>query len=379
MYAVSKRASGTTPFMVMEILEKAQMMQKSGEDVIHLEVGEPDFDTPACVKDAAIKAIGEGKTKYTHSMGLPELREEISLYYKREYNVEVSPEQVIVTSGTSPAMLLIFAAVLESSDEVIMSNPYYACYPNFIRFFNANPRFVELSGSEGFACKPGKINEKISGKTKAVLVNSPSNPTGMVIEKETLKEISESDAVIVSDEIYHGLTYEGKAHSILEFTDDAFVLNGFSKKYAMTGWRLGYLIAPEEFIRPMQKIAQSFLISTCEFVQWAGISALRCADGDVENMVRVYDKRRRFMVKRLQKIGFGVQKTPGGAFYVLADAREFGDDSFKLALEILDNTKVAVTPGIDFGSAAEGHIRFSYANSLERIAEGMSRLEEFLK
>lgn len=379
MHQISKRASETTPFMVMEILEKAQEMEKSGEDIVHLEIGEPDFDTPECVKDAAFKAMKEGKTKYTHSMGLLELRQEISDYYKRQYNVEISPEQVIVTSGTSPAMLLIFASILEAGDDVVMSNPYYACYPNFVKFFNANPRFFELNGEEGFVYKTERMNEKLTDKTKAILVNSPSNPTGMIIGKETLKEISELNKLIVSDEIYHGLTYGKQAHSILEFTDNAFVLNGFSKKYAMTGWRLGYLIAPEEFIRPMQKVAQSFFISACDFVQHAGITALQHAEKDVKNMVEIYNKRRKFIVPRLKEIGFKVLKTPNSAFYVLADAREFEEDSFKLALEILENTKVAVTPGIDFGTSAEGYIRFSYANSLERIAEGLDRIEEFFR
>lgn len=363
----------------MEILEKAQAMQRLGGDVIHLEIGEPDFNTPKCVEEAGLKAIREGKTKYTHSMGLLELREEICAFYKRDYGVEISPEQVIVTAGTSPAMLLVFAAILESGDDVVMPNPYYSCYPNFVKFFDARPGFFELSGDNGFTYDTTKINEKLTPKTKAIFINSPSNPTGMVAGKETLKEISEFNNLIISDEVYHGLTYGKPAHSILEFTDNAFVLNGFSKKYAMTGWRLGYLIAPREFVRPMQKVAQSFFISACDFVQHAGIAALRHADKDVKNMVETYDARRKYIVPRLREIGFKIKKDPDGAFYVLADAGEFGSDSFRLALEILDNAKVAVTPGIDFGSAAEGHIRFSYANSMERITEAMDRIEKFLK
>jgi aspartate/methionine/tyrosine aminotransferase len=259
-----------------------------------------------------------------------------------------------------------------------MPNPYYSCYPNFVKFFDACPRFFELFGSDGFTYDTGKINEKLTPKTSAVFINSPSNPTGMVIGKETLDEISELNNLIISDEIYHGITYGKPAHSILEFTDNAFVLNGFSKKYAMTGWRLGYLIAPKEFIRPIQKVAQSFFISAAEFVQHAGIAALRHADNDVNNMVEIYDARRRYMVSRLRETGFKIQKDPDGAFYVLADAREFGSDSFKLALDILAHAKVAVTPGIDFGSSAEGYIRFSYANSMENITDAMDRLNKFL-
>jgi aspartate/methionine/tyrosine aminotransferase len=367
------------PFIVMEILERAKQIERSGKQVIHLEVGEPDFDTPDCIKEAVIKAIKEGKTKYTHSLGLLELREKIAEYYLKEYKVTISPEQVIITSGTSVGLFLIFACLLNTSDEVILPHPYYPCYPNFIKVLKGIPVFVELEEKDGFWYFPDKIKEKISKKTKAILVNSPSNPTGRVLDDVTLKEIAQLNKLIISDEIYHGLVYESKAHSMLEFTDMAFVLNGFSKKYAMTGWRLGYIIAPKEYVRDIQKLQQNLFICANEFVQWAGITAICQAEDEVKKMVEIYDKRRKFMVDRLKNIGFGISKSPDGAFYILANATNFSKDSFKLAIKILEEVYVAVTPGIDFGPHAEGYIRFTYTNSLENIKEALVRIEEYLK
>ncbi len=376
---ISKKSLKIPPFIVMEVMEKAAEMEKRGEHVIHLEVGEPDFDTPQCIKDAAIKAIGDGKTHYTHSLGLMELREAIAEYYRYRYKVTICPEQILVTSGTSPAMLLAFFALLESGDKVILSDPHYACYPNFITITDGIPHFIKVFEEDGFQYRPEAIAKGISKKTKAILINSPSNPTGNLLEPERMKEISALKPYIISDEIYHGLVYEGKEHSLLEFTDRCFVINGFSKLYAMTGWRLGYIIVPKEFIRPLQKMHQNFFISANAFVQWAGVAALRYAQKDVERMRKTFDERRKFIIPRLRELGFGITVEPTGAFYVLANARKFSKDSFKFAFEILREAKVGVTPGIDFGKNAEGYLRFSYANSLENIKEGMERIDSYIR
>lgn len=380
---IAKRALGMPPFIVMEINEKAQELERQGKDVIHMEIGEPDFSTPQAVKDAGCKAILSDKTRYTHSLGLLELREAIAQHYYDKYGVEFSPEQVIVTSGTSPAMLLVFATLLSPGEKVILSNPGYACYPNFIRFADGEPSFINVYEEDGFQYRPEAIEAALDGATKAIMINSPSNPTGNILTEPVMRAIaymteSREKLYIISDEIYHGLSYEGKEHSILEFTDKAFVLNGFSKLYAMTGWRLGYAIAPKEFIRSMQKVQQNLFISANSFVQWAGIAALKDAGEDVARMVRTYDERRKFLIPRLREIGFGITVEPTGAFYVLANAKKFGADSYKLALDILNNALVAVTPGIDFGANAEGYLRFSYANSLEHISEACDRLERYL-
>jgi aspartate/methionine/tyrosine aminotransferase len=363
----------------MDVLEAAQALERRGESVIHLEVGEPDFDTPECVKEAAVRALREGKTHYTHSLGLLELREAICEHYLNRYGVTVSPDQVLVTSGTSPAMVILFAALLARGSEVIISDPHYACYPNFIRFFDGRPVCVNVDECDGFQYRPEAIREKISPKTKAILINSPSNPTGNLLDARRMAEIASLGVPVISDEIYHGLVYGEQEHSILEFTDRAFVLNGFSKAYAMTGWRLGYLIAPRTFIRPMQKIQQNLFISPNAFVQWAGIAALREAGPDVDRMRAIYNERRRYMVGRLREMGLGICVEPTGAFYVLGNIKWLSQDSYRVAFDILERAHVGVTPGIDFGRNCEGYLRFSYANSLENIREGLDRIADYLR
>ncbi len=375
---ISKRTQEIKPFIVMDVLEKAHSMEREGISVIHLEVGEPDFDTPACVKEAAIRALEAGHTHYTHSLGLVELRGAICRHYDQRYGVQIEPDQVVVTSGTSPAMFMLFSALLEPGERVIISDPHYACYPNFIRFVGGEPVTIEVYEDDGFQYRPEAIKEKIDPGTKAIFINSPSNPTGNLLSHERMEAISKMSPYIISDEIYHGLVYEGQEHSILEYTDRAFVLNGFSKVYAMTGWRLGYLIAPRPFVRAIQKVHQNFFISANAMVQWAGIAALEEAGEDVERMRTVYDERRRFMIKRLREIGFGITVEPTGAFYVLANAKRFSSDSYKLAFDILEKAHVGVAPGVDFGANAEGYLRFSYASALENIAEGMDRIERYM-
>jgi aspartate/methionine/tyrosine aminotransferase len=376
---LAKRAAEIPPFIVMDVLEAAQEMERRGENVVHLEVGEPDFDTPECIKEACIRALREGKTHYTHSLGLLELREAICEHYLNRYGVVVSPDQVLVTSGTSPAMLILFASLLERGHEMIISDPHYACYPNFIRFFEGSPVCITVREADGFQYTPEAIREKITPQTRAILINSPSNPTGNLLSKERMAHIASLGIPVISDEIYHGLVYGEEEHTILEFTDNAFVLNSFSKAYAMTGWRLGYLIAPRAFIRPMQKIQQNLFISPNAFVQWAGVAALREAAPDVLRMRSIYNERRIFMIRRLREMGLGVSVEPTGAFYVLGNISAFSRNSYETAFEILRQARVGVTPGIDFGSHCEGYLRFSYANSLENIREGLKRLEDYLK
>jgi len=376
---ISRRAEELAPFMVMEVLERAREMERQGEDIINLEVGEPDFSVPSPIKKATFQALEDGATHYTHSLGDIELREAICKHYLDAYGVEVRPEQVVVTSGTSPAMMLAFASLLESGEEVIVSDPAYACYPNFINFLGGVPARVPVYEQDGFQYRVQAIEERINQKTKAVLINSPSNPTGCLISEADMKAIAGLSPYIISDEIYHGLVYEGQEHSILEFTDKAFVLNGFSKLYAMTGYRLGYLIAPPQFIRPIQKMQQNFFICAGSLAQRAGIAALQESGAEVEEMKSIYNRRRRFMIKRLRELGFSIAVEPTGAFYVFANARSFSSDSYRLAFDILEKAHVGVTPGVDFGKNGEGYLRFSYANSIENIEEGLYRLERYLK
>ncbi|MGB7629836.1 MAG: pyridoxal phosphate-dependent aminotransferase [Candidatus Deferrimicrobium sp.] len=374
----SRRAEAVTPFLAMEVLERAKELEAGGRDVVYLCVGEPDFPTPAVACDAAIRAIREGWTTYTHSLGLSELREAIAEHYARRYGVAVDPGRIIVSSGTSPLMFLLFSALLDKGDEIILPDPCYSCYPNFIRFPGGNPCFLRTREEDGFQPRPEEVRSRITPRTRGVLVNSPSNPAGSVLPSAWLEELASLPIHLISDEVYHGLTYEGEERSALEFDPDAFVVGGFSKTFAMTGWRLGYLIVPRASVRVLQSLHQNFMISANHFVQQAGIAALREGQQDVEIMRAAYDQRRRHIVERLQALGLGVRRMPQGAFYVLADARSIHPDSLKLAMEILEATGVAVTPGIDFGEGAQGYLRFSYANSIENIDKALDRLREYL-
>ena len=378
----ARRVREIEPFLAVEVAERAGTLERSGVDVVHLEYGEPDFEAPPVVRDALEKALKDGRARYTHSLGLLELREAIAEHYERAYGVSVSPDQVLVTPGTSPAMLLLFGHLLDPGDEVVLSNPYYACYPNFIRYADGVPVEVDVSEADRFQYRPEAIRERLSARTRAIVVNSPANPTGSVLAPDRMAALAalarERGVAVVSDEIYHGLTEGGRDRSILEFTDQAFVLNVFSKAFAMTGWRLGWVIAPPEHVRSLQTLYGNFFISTNEFVQWAGVAALREAVDETARFRRIFAERRRAMVDGLRAIGLGVGFEPEGAFYVLANARRFTGDSVSFAYEILERAHVAVTPGAAFGSNAEGYLRFSYASSVERIREGLRRLGDFL-
>lgn len=368
-----------TPFIVMDVLERANELQSQGVDIIHLEVGEPDFDVPEVVAKAAADAQLAGLTHYTHSLGDPLLRETICTFYKNEYGVAVEPDRVLVTSGSSPAILMVLMMLCDVGDEVIMSNPGYPCYKNFTLACHANPVFVDLKAEDGFQYKVAEIRKKITDKTRAVFVNSPMNPTGTLIDDAVYREMARLDIPVISDEIYHGLVYGAQARSILEFTDDAFVISGFSKRFAMTGLRLGYVIAPRKYMRHLQILQQNLFICAPSTAQRAGVAALENASDDVERMRGIYDERRRFLIRRLREIGFKIHTEPQGAFYVFCDARMFTNDSYAFAFDVLEKAHVGITPGIDFGTGGEGFVRFSYANSLENISMAMERLEYYLK
>lgn len=376
---IANRARHIPPFIVMDVLERAHELEREGRDIIHLEIGEPDFQTPLCICEAARGAMEEGRTHYTHSLGIIELREAICEYYLSEYGVEVSPDQIIVTSGTSPALLMLFSALLEPGDEIILPDPHYPCYPNYASFLGANPTFISGDEKDGFQLDPSEIKKHINAKTQAIMINSPANPTGNLLSSERMISISKLGVPVISDEIYHGLVYGRREHTILEYSQNAFVLNGFSKLYAMTGWRLGYVITPAKFVRTLQKLQQNFFISAGSVSQWAGLAALKQAREDVARMKEIYDKRRRFMIQKIRELGFGLPVEPEGAFYVFANAKHLSKRSYDLAFEILEKAGVGVGPGIDFGVNGEGYLRFSYANSLDNIREGLGRIEDFLK
>ncbi|USZ68637.1 pyridoxal phosphate-dependent aminotransferase [Halorussus salilacus] len=376
---VSERATRTTPFAAMDVLERANRM----DDVIHLEVGEPDFETPPAVTEAAVAALRAGETGYTSSKGKPELRNAISDYYDRRYGVDVAPERIVVTSGSSPALLLAFSALVDPGDEVVLTDPHYACYPNFVRQTGGRISTVPLSAEEGFRPRVEAFQRAVSDETEALLVNSPANPTGAVLDGPTLDELvgiaDRADATVISDEVYHGLTYEGEDHTVLEYTDDAFVLDGFSKRFAMTGWRLGWMVAPPDYVGHVNRIAQNTLICAPNFVQSAGIAALGSGDDFLDEVRETYRERRDFLVDAVDEWDMSMGYTPGGAYYLLVDVSDLPGDAFDAADFFLEDAGVAMTPGPDFGANAAECLRVSYANSEEKLREASERIQRALE
>ena len=363
----------------MEVMERAFAMERDGARVIHLEIGEPDFPPPPAVIEACTRALREGQTRYTDSRGLAELREAIAEHHARRAGVAVDPERVLVTNGTSPAMLLVFSLLVSPGDEVVIGTPHYPCYPNFVLACGGTPVLVPTAAEDGYRLDVGAVRRALGPRTRAIVVNSPANPTGAIQSRETLVELAGLGVPIVSDEIYDGLVYDGaEVCSALGLAEDVYLLDGFSKRYAMTGFRLGYVIAPQRAVRTLQVMQQNFFISASRFVQYAGLAALREGEPTAVAMRDAYAKRRLQLVEGLRALGLRVPVAPRGAFYVLADAREFGDDSLRLAMLLLERAQVGAAPGIDFGAAGEGWLRFCCAASEAAIAEALDRLARVL-
>jgi aspartate/methionine/tyrosine aminotransferase len=378
-HAFAHRTQQIEPFLAMDVMERAFAMERAGVDVIHLEVGEPDFPAPAVAAEACIRAIQAGETHYTDSRGLFDLRVEIANDYARRFEVEVEPERIIVTSGTSPAMLLVFSLLVSEGDEVILGTPHYPCYPNFIRMSGGVPVLVPTDPESGYELDVDAVRKAVTPRTRAIIVSSPANPTGAVQSEQTLRGLASLEIPIVSDEIYEGLVYDGaKVTSALQVSDEAYVLDGFSKRFAMTGFRLGYAIVPTQAIRPVHVMQQSLFISANSFVQHAGIAVLRDGTAALDEMRSAYARRRRLLIDGLRELGFRIPVEPAGAFYVFADAREFDSDSLRLSFALLEQAHVGTTPGVDFGECGEGWLRFTYANSESAIQEALERLGRVL-
>ncbi len=376
---LSQRPSLLEPFLAMEVMERARTLERAGRRIIHLELGEPDFPAPAPVLEACGRALAEGRTRYTDSRGLHELRVAIAGDCAARTGHAPDPDDILVCNGTSPAMLMVFSLLADPGDEVILGDPYYPCYPNFIRHCGARPRTVPTSAEEGFRLDPEAVRAAITERTRAIVVASPANPTGAIQDEVTLQALADLGVPLISDEIYGGLVYgEARVASALGRSDRVFVLDGFSKRYAMTGFRLGYVVAPSWARRPLQIMQQNLFISANEFVQAAGLAAIEAGQEQVHRMREAYALRRDLMVDGLRGLGLRIPRMPDGAFYVLADARHVDPDSRRLAFALLERAGVGTAPGIDFGPAAEGHLRFSYAASPEAIREAMDRLGEAL-
>ena len=379
---LSSRIQGVTPFLAIDIFQEALQLVRDGREIFHLEIGEPDFPTPAPTVKAGINAIQKGLTLYTHSMGILELREAICDHYYNMHKVKISPDCVIVSSGSSILLHSVINSLLEPDDEVIISNPSYACYANYVRIAGGKPVLVPVLEEEGFVLSTERLRQAITPRTKAIIICSPGNPTGVVIPKENIRQITslakDANIALIADEIYHGLSYEEPVTSVLEYSqDNCFVLNGFSKYFSMTGWRLGYLICPPHTADMLTRIHQNVVVCASDFVQRAGIAAIRETIPICEKYRQEYDNRRRYLLKELPKIGLKLNYTPQGAFYVLVNVKKYSLDSLALARQIMNKTGVVLSPGVDFGPGGEGYLRISYANSLENIKKSLERLENF--
>ncbi|TFG05519.1 MAG: pyridoxal phosphate-dependent aminotransferase [Promethearchaeota archaeon] len=384
----SRRVDNIDPFMVMEILGKALEMEQQGMDIIHMEIGEPDFDTPKPIIEGCMNDIEQGKTHYTHSLGMIELREALSEYKFKTRGVRFDPNtQFMVTGGTSPAFFNILSTILNPGDEVIITDPGYPCYVNFVKFFQGKPVFIQIFEKNEFDLEIKSLKNAITSKTKAIILNSPSNPTGQIIPSDTLDDIADiiqnNDIWVISDEIYAELTYDQKIAPSLSDSQyenchhRLIVLDGFSKFWAMTGWRLGYIIAPPELITKMTPVHQNFAICAPSISQVAAIHALNC-ELETQEMLNKYKERRNFIVKRINEIEGISCLEPKGAFYIFANIKKLKIPSMEFAMQLLDKAQVAICPGFSFGQNGEGYVRISYPTDIKNIKIGMDRLETFI-
>lgn len=376
------RLSKIEPFHVMDILARARAMEARGRSIIHMEIGEPDFPTAPAIVRAGIAALEAGRTHYTPALGLPELRAAIAASYPA--HVRPDAARVAVTPGASGALQLIFAALINPGDQVLMADPGYPCNRHFVSLFEGEPRPVPVDASTGYQLNADLVRRHWTERTVAVLLASPSNPTGTLVAPDEMAKISrtveERGGVLIVDEIYHGLVYGEEAVTALTHSANLFVVNSFSKYYGMTGWRLGWLVAPASHVTAIDKLAQNIFLAASTPAQYAALAAY---DAGVQQELRkrreIFRERRDFLLPALRELGFEIPLVPQGAFYLYADCSRFTDDSQAFAVRLLEQAGVAITPGLDFGShRAARHVRFSYANTLDNLREGVMRLREYL-
>lgn len=387
MIPLAQRTKDIKPFEVMRVLARARELEAQGRSIIHMEIGEPDFPTPQPIIKAGIKALEMGYTHYTPALGLPQLRETIAGHYPEEAGV--SADRVIVTSGASAALQLLMAVLVNPGDEMLMADPGYPCNRHFVRLYEGRPVSIAVDEHSAYQLTAKLVESHWSGKTIGVLMASPSNPTGAVVTDSEMGKIVElvksRNGALIVDEIYHGLVYDKPIKSVLCFWDRAFVVNSFSKYYGMTGWRLGWTVAPPDYVPVIDKLAQNLFIAAPTVAQHA---ALRAFDPEVQRELQArrdqFRQRRDYLVPALKGLGFKITLVPQGAFYVYADCSALvstvAPDSGQLAEQLLEQAGVAITPGGDFGHhRASQYLRFSYANTLENLEEGVSRIANFLK
>jgi aspartate/methionine/tyrosine aminotransferase len=376
------------PFRVMKLLARANELAQDGGDVIHMEVGEPDFPTPAPIIEAGQQALLEGRTRYTPASGIPELREAVSGYYRSHYSLEISPDRIFITAGASGALLLTTALLINHGEGLLMTDPGYPCNRHFLKAFHGEGQLIPVTPGTNYQLTADLASRHWQTNTRGVLLASPANPTGAVLDELTLTALYElvrsKHGYVVVDEIYHGLTYEGHGGgrnvSVLEVGQQAFVINSFSKYFGMTGWRLGWLVAPDDAIEELEKLAQNLFICPSAIAQYAALSAFRSDSLEIMEQQRaVFADRRDFLVPGLKNLGFSIPVSPEGAFYVYAGLPHGCSDSERFCNDLLEQHLVAITPGTDFGFyRADEHVRFTYAEEVGRLAEALERIEKAL-
>jgi aspartate/methionine/tyrosine aminotransferase len=382
---LAARMSGIATFQVLKLLARAKELEAQGRSIIHMEIGEPDFPTPAPVTAAALEATRSGDVHYLPALGLPALRRAIADYYRDQYGVEVSPERIIVTPGSSGALLLAMGVLLCPGDEVLLADPSYPANRHFIRFCEGVPVGIPSGPETGYQLTAAAIASNWTERTRAVMVATPANPTGTTIPGPELKrivdEVQGRNAALVVDEIYHGLVYGERPPTALALTDRAFVINGFSKFFTMTGWRLGWIVVPEAYHDPAERLAQNLFLACSTVAQHAALAAFSPESMAIcERQRTEFGARRDYLAKALVELGFRIPVIPEGAFYLYADCSALTDDSFAFALDMLENSGVAITPGADFGNhRAHQHVRFAYTTSMERLREGVERIAAHLR
>ena len=382
---IAQRAQDISPFYVMDILAQAKQLESQGHDIIHMEVGEPDFETPQPIIDAGIQALKNGKTHYTPALGLAELREKIATWYQTRYQVSISPNRIVVTPGASGALLLVMGALLEKGKNVLLADPGYPCNRHFARFVEGDVKSIPVDASSNYQLTAKHIEQYWDDNSAMALVASPSNPTGTVITNSELSTLSAAvknkQGSLVVDEIYHGLTYDGfEAPTALAIDNEAFVINSFSKFFGMTGWRLGWLVVPETYTDVMDKLAQNLFLAAPTMSQYAALAAFEQNTLEIlEQRRQIFEQRRNGLLPALRDLGFEIPVTAQGAFYLYANCSKFltGEisDSMDLSKFLLKEAGVAMTPGLDFGRyQADLHCRFAYTTDIEKLLKAVERI-----
>jgi len=368
----------------MALLARARELEAQGRSIIHMEIGEPDFVTPQPVIDAGIRALQDGYTHYTPAVGLQALRERLAEFYQQRYDVNVEPRRIVITPGASAALQLVMAVLVNPGDQVLMADPGYPCNRNFVYLLNGQPLGIPVTAASAYQPTPQQVREYWTEAVTALLVASPSNPTGTLLGEHSLREFhtiaAEQGGSLIVDEIYHGLVYHEQATTALAVSDDIFVVNSFSKYFGMTGWRLGWLIAPDACVADIDKLAQNLFLAAPTIAQHAALKAFDEESISILESRRLqFQQRRDYLLPALRELGFEIAVIPEGAFYLYANCSRFTDDSFSFASRLLEEAGVALTPGIDFGiNRPETHVRFAYTTSLENLQEGVRRLQEYL-